>query len=114
MIDDFYLIKTEFGICRVAESLRHFHVLWEEYLKKRKEEADPLNDIRNVSGISVRGWLCKWQRGKIRMSLGQRAKHDSSPNMNEALGWGGFLGGKLISGKRYWKIWFANSPRRPA
>jgi 8-oxo-dGTP pyrophosphatase MutT (NUDIX family) len=87
MNDDFFLIKTKFGICRVAKSLRHFDVPWEEYLKKRKEECDPLDNIGKVSGISVRGWLCRWQRGKIRASLGQRAKHDSSPNMYEA--WGG-------------------------
>jgi hypothetical protein len=37
MNDDLFLIKTKFGICRVAKSLRHFDVPWEEYLKKRKE-----------------------------------------------------------------------------
>jgi hypothetical protein len=87
MNNDSFLIETKFGICRVAESLRHFHVPWEEYLDNKKEGCDPLDDIRKVSGISVRGWLCRWQRDEIRASLGQRAKHDSSPNMYEA--WGG-------------------------
>ena len=87
MVSDFFPIETDFGICLVAESLRHFDVSLEEYLEKRKEEADPLDNFHNVSGISVRAWLCKWQRGKVLVSQGQRAEDDSSPNMNEA--WGG-------------------------
>lgn len=87
MNNAFFPVKTKFGTCHVAESLQKFHVPCEEYLRKRKEECDPLDDIRKVSGISVRGWLCRWQRGKIRASLGQRAKHDSSPNTYEP--WGG-------------------------
>jgi hypothetical protein len=59
MNNGFFLLKTKFGICRVAESLRQFYVLWEEYLEKRKEECDSLENICKVSGISVIGWLCR-------------------------------------------------------
>ncbi|KAJ5742577.1 uncharacterized protein N7511_011309 [Penicillium nucicola] len=86
MAISFFHLETPYGTCQVAESLRKYSVSWDMYLEDFREGPDGPRNLHQVTGISVRAWLCDWKRGKVRVLLGKRAENDSSPNLYEAFG----------------------------
>ncbi|KAJ5483188.1 hypothetical protein N7530_002434 [Penicillium desertorum] len=88
MATGFFRLDTPHGTCRVAESLRKYNVPWDQYLEVLKRGPGGTESLDQVTGISVRAWLCKWKRGEVRVLLGKRAENDSSPNLHEAFGGG--------------------------
>lgn len=86
-MSDFFQLETPFGTCQVAKTLEHLNTPWEVYLAQRKYNAQTDEEITSVSGVSVRGWIFDLTNDGIKVLLGQRAQHDSSPNRFEP--WGG-------------------------
>ncbi|KAJ5507036.1 hypothetical protein N7527_009179 [Penicillium freii] len=88
MADGFFCLDTPYGTCQVAESLRKYNVPWDQYLEDFQKEPGGPESLDQVTGISVRAWLCAWKRETVRVLLGKRAENDSSPNYYEAFGGG--------------------------
>ncbi|CAI7613050.1 unnamed protein product, partial [Penicillium viridicatum] len=88
MADGFFHLDTPYGTCEVAESLRKYNVPWDQYLEDFQKGPGGPENLDQVTGVSVRAWLCVWERGKERVLLGKRAENDSSPGLYEAFGGG--------------------------
>lgn len=86
MVNGFFLLVTPHGTCRVPESLRKFNVPLELFLQSFQTELNAPENLDQVTGISVRAWLCDWKEGEVGVLLGKRAADDSSPNFYEAFG----------------------------
>lgn len=86
MANGFFHLETPYGTCRVAESHQRYNVSWDQDFEDFQKGLDGPENLNQVTGISVRAWVCDWKRGKVRVLLGKRAENDSSPNIYEGFG----------------------------
>ncbi|KAK5790557.1 hypothetical protein VI817_007844 [Penicillium citrinum] len=80
-MSDFVLLDTPYGTCQVAKSLSHLNIPWEDYLAQLIDKSQSSEELRRVSGVSVRGWICDGAGDEIKVLLGQRVEGE-----NEAFG----------------------------